>query len=487
MKKIIVGIVIALFLIFGVFLSINQSKTLNKDQLVLAQVKSISRDYLALRYQTDNILINAKNYSSYDDWRGEITQLIIDWEDLADNALLLENNAAAMTVEKISLSLISPASAYDNQEISNVFDRAPAGKKIVSLAKYLGVDAKMAYQILKNDQAQVEADAWNEAGDTFQKLETSAVLIKDTAKIAGFVGTIAMTGGTAAVASSGALGQAAVIISGADLALEISDDSAKIAFGNNNKISAITSDLRTVTEPLSSLLMITTLPNNLVKGIEKLNVVSFGLEQFNSVVQEGKVIGLKIPAYTKGVVPSAQVAVLEKNEVEQWLVDQGIDTSTTSVQDLENVLGLDEIVEIKREEVLKQENVKDLEMDTIDLNVTDGEIAGKWQGVLTYTPSQSSSEEKLDYEVNLNADGSVSNEADGEEFSIWKKNGDLVRLFLKPDNEEDIDAFFEFRLSGRTLTFIKLSDLSSAENGEGTFAGESFFGGKFYQIVLTKS
>jgi len=30
----------------------------------------------------------------------------------------------------------------------------------------------------------VEADAWNDAGDTFQKLETSATLIKDTCKVA---------------------------------------------------------------------------------------------------------------------------------------------------------------------------------------------------------------------------------------------------------------------------------------------------------------
>jgi len=45
----------------------------------------------------------------------------------------------------------------------------------------------MAFKILKNDQAQVEADAWNEAGNTLQTLETSATVIKDTCKVAGFI------------------------------------------------------------------------------------------------------------------------------------------------------------------------------------------------------------------------------------------------------------------------------------------------------------
>ncbi|NCB20543.1 MAG: hypothetical protein EOM88_01280 [Clostridia bacterium] len=487
MKRIIVSVVVLLFLIFGIFLLINQPHKTNIDQLVLEQTKNISQDYLALRYQTDNVLINAKDYLSYNDWHAEMSNLITKWEKLSADSLILEKNSAAMTDEKISFRIVNNALAYDNQEISNVFDRAPAGKKIETLAKYLGVDAKMAYRILKNDQAQVEADAWNQAGDTFQKLENSAILIKDTAKVAGFVGTFALTGGSAAFATSGTLSQAAVLVSGADLVLEISDDSAKIILGNYNKISVVVSDVRIVTEPLSSLLMVTDLPNNLVKGIEKINAVSFGLDQFNSVIQEGKVIGLKIPAYTQKVNQSAQVAVLEKDEVNQWLLDQKMITNTMSVEELEDILGLDLAEELeKNEELFEDKELEELGKEQVDSNLIDSEIVGNWKGILKYTSSQSSPEEQLNYEFKLNNDGTVSSDMDGHGFSVWKKEGDRVRLFLEDDETEEGDAFFEFAISNKTLTFIRLSDLSSTEEGLGTFAGEDFFGGKFYQITLTK-
>ncbi|MDD2637279.1 MAG: hypothetical protein PHW82_17465 [Bacteroidales bacterium] len=402
MKKIIVSVVILLFLIFGTFILLNQSRDTDKEQLVLEQTNNISRDYIALRYQTDNILINAESYSSYDAWNKDMTALILSWETLEERAVSLELSAAEISAEKVSLKLIAPVLAYDNQEISNVFDKAPAGKKIVTLAKYLGVDAQKAYQILKNDQAQVEADAWNEAGDTFQKLETSAVVIKDAAKVTGFVGTIVMTGGTSAIASSGIIGQAAVVVSGADLVLEITDDSAKIALGNNNKISAIAGDVRVVSEPLSSLLMISTLPNNLVKGIDKLNAVSFALDQFNSAVQEGKVIGIKLPTPKEQANQSAKAAVLDKSELEQWLKDQGIDNNSESVEEIESILMIKkEDDSSKDDENNIIEEAEDLDRDVSGVSMGDEDIVGRWTGVLKYTPSQSEGERQLNYELNL--------------------------------------------------------------------------------------
>lgn len=485
MKKIIVSVVVLLFLIFGTFILLNQSRDTDKEQLVLEQTNNISRDYISLRYQTDNILINAESYASYEDWNEDMTALILSWETLEERAVSLELSAAVMSAEKVSLKLIAPVLAYDNQEISNVFDRAPAGKKILTLAKYLGVDAQKAYQILKNDQAQVEADAWNEAGDTFQKLETSAVVIKDAAKVTGFVGTIVMTGGTSAIASSGIIGQAAVVVSGADLVLEITDDSAKIALGNNNKISAIAGDVRVVSEPLSSLLMISTLPNNLVKGIDKLNAVSFGLDQFNSAVQEGKVIGIKLPTPKEQANQSAKAAVLEKSELEQWLKDQGIDNNSESVEEIESILM------IKQEDDNSEDDentiiggAEDLDRDVSEFSMGDEDIVGRWTGILKYTPSQSEGEQQLNYELNLKNDGIVGEEGNGEAFSRWEKEGNIVKLFIK---EDSAGAYYEFMLSGNNLTFVKLSGLNSEGEWQDDFAGEDFFGGKFYEIMLSKS
>jgi hypothetical protein len=177
----------------------------------------------------------------------------------------LENAAGKMTEEKMSFNISPSVMAYSKQEISDVFDKAPAGKKIKTLAQFLGVDAKKAFQILKQDQAQVEADAWNEAGDTFQVLESSATVIKDGAKVGAFIGGIIVSGGTSAIAAGSTITQVAVVINGADLTLEITDDAAKIALGNHNKISKIVSDARIVTEPISTILTITDIPNNLTK------------------------------------------------------------------------------------------------------------------------------------------------------------------------------------------------------------------------------
>ncbi len=127
-----------------------------------------------------------------------------------------------------------------------------------------------------------------------------------------------------------------MVVSGADLVLEVTDDAAKIALGIHNKISQIVGDVRVVTEPAASLLMITTLPSNLVKGIDKLNAVAFGADQLNSSIQSGIVIGIKLPAYNKEVAKDVakenpKVAVLEKEEVEKWLGEQGASENPETV------------------------------------------------------------------------------------------------------------------------------------------------------------
>lgn len=296
MKKVLIIVGVLLILGGGVFFFLSSKNgNDNKEQVVLNQTLEISTKYLALRYQTDNVLINAKDFGSYDKWKEEMSKIINDWQKLENEAIQLEKIAETLPSQEISLQLNKPIYAYDRNEISNVFDKAPAGKKIATLAKYLGVDAKRAQLILNQDQDQVTADAWNNAGDTLQKLETSAIVIKDGCKVAGFVGTTVLTGGSAALMTGSTLAKVAVVVSGADLTLEVGSDAATIALGNHNKISAIANDARKITEPLAGILTISTMPGNLTKGIEKLNAITFTAEQINSGAQDGKIIGIEIP------------------------------------------------------------------------------------------------------------------------------------------------------------------------------------------------
>jgi hypothetical protein len=484
MKKIIMAVLIVAILGGGIFYYLNSRQTATGDeQEVLGKTLAISKKYLALRYQTDNVLINAESYSEYTTWNTEMTNIIVAWEELDREASELEKIAGEMAGEKVGFNLVNSATAYNQQEISNVFDKAPAGKKIATLAKHLGVDAKKAFQILKQDQAQVEADAWNEAGDTFQKLETSAVVIKDACKVAGFVGTIALTGGTSAIATGSTLAKAAVVVSGADLALEVTDDGAKIALGNKNKISAIIGDVRTVTEPAAAILMVATLPNNLTKGIDKLNAVVFGADQLNSSVQAGTVIGIKLPAYTKDTQKqTVEASVLKKEEVEQWLSEQGISSNPETVAEIENVLAVNQSQEV---EATKDESDEIKKIETITEQSEDGNndpMAGVWEGTISFTSSQIASEESEEYSITLNSDGTVGGSA-SESFSSWRKEGDSVKLIIDPTQGTGYD---EFVLSGDTLTFVKRAGLNSEGEWQEDYAGSDFFGGKFMQISLKK-
>jgi phage antirepressor YoqD-like protein len=164
----------------------NASPKTSTEQLTYQKTTDLSKEYLRLRLSTDDVLLNAKQYE-YNEWNDKMTTLIQAWGNLEKESLELEKLATEMAEEKVSFYLVPKAVAYDKQEISDVFDKAPAGKKIRTLAKFLGIDAKRAFKILQNDQEMLKADAWNEAGDTFQKLETSAVVIKDGCKVAGFV------------------------------------------------------------------------------------------------------------------------------------------------------------------------------------------------------------------------------------------------------------------------------------------------------------
>lgn len=328
MKKIVTILVAILIILFaGAFYFLRQNQA--PEQRVLKNTLEISKEYISLRYQTDDVLTNAKEYSDYDAWNNDMTDIIKEWGELEKESKNLEKMAKEMAQEKLSFNFTSQVMAYTKDEISNVFDKAPAGKKIATLAKYLGVDAKRAQLILNQDQAQVTADAWNQAGDTFQTLETSALVIKDGCKVAGFAGGIVLTGGAAGLATAGTLTTTTVVVAGVDLALEVTEDGAQIAFGGKNKVSSFVKDVRTVTEPIANVLTITNIPSNLGNAFGKFDSVMVGLEQFREAAQEGKVVGVDLTnfEYQKPFQRIRQakypgtvtVAEMEKAEVEDWL------------------------------------------------------------------------------------------------------------------------------------------------------------------------
>jgi hypothetical protein len=349
-KKILVILVLIIIVVIGFFFYTNRDK--NDEEKVLQLTYDISKEYLSLRLRTDKILVDADKYSDYSSWNEDMTNLIQDWENLGKKSQELENSATNVA-EKISVNfqVIQMANAYTSKEITSIYDKAPKFKGIATLAKHLGVDAKRAQLILNQAQDEATAEGWTEAGDTFQKLETTAVAIKDGCKVTGYVGGMVITSGAAGgFATLGTLTQVTTVVVGVDLALEVTEDGAQIALGDKNKVSSFVKDVRTVTEPVANVLTITNIPNNLGTAFGKFDSVMVGLEQFRDTVQEGKVIGIDLKNFeyhpSFQVIKNTQypgditVAEMEMAEVEEWIKSINKDYKPMTKEEVQEFLGI---------------------------------------------------------------------------------------------------------------------------------------------------
>ena len=330
-----------------------------------------------MRNRTDNILVEAEEYPDYSTWDKDMTTLIRDWNSLDQEVKQMGENADEQ-LEKVAVNykLVKSAQAYTAKEISDIYDKAPRFKGIATLARHLGVDAKKAQLILNQAQDETTAQGWTEAGDTLQKLETSAVVIKDGCKVTGYVGGVVITGGAAGgFAAAGTLTQVTTVVVGVDLALEVTEDGAQIALGDKNKVSSFVKDIRTVTEPIASVLTITNIPNNLGTAYGKFESVMVGLEQFRESAQEGKVIGVDLRNFQyhkpfqvirKTQYPgTVTVAEIEKAEVEEWLQSLNKKLEPMSQGEIEEFLSSSKS-EVKEEKKVAEENPK---IDKVDKDI----------------------------------------------------------------------------------------------------------------------
>lgn len=352
-KKLIGGVLVLLILISSFFIFGGSKEENNLEQDLFENTIDVSKEYLELRILTDNTLTKASKYVDYDSWNKQMSSLLVMWEKLDTEATELEVQAEEYAEGKVSFNFINTAQAVTSAEINNVFDKAPAGKKVRTLAKFLGTDAKRAMKILEQTQNEVTADAWNEAGDTFKRLENSAILIKDYCKVAGFAAGVVVTGGAGGFAAASAVSQTAVIVAGADIVLEVSDDAAYVSLGDDNRVSKIVGDIRKITEPAAAILSIVTMPDKIVANIDKLNTFMFGADQLRSAMQDGKVIGISLPVYKKGEEQEiAKIVVIEKEAIEDWLSEEGYDDYEEYFDDL-----YEEDDEEKEEEGIEEDSV----------------------------------------------------------------------------------------------------------------------------------
>ncbi len=348
--KKIISIVIAILAValFIGFYFLKKENNSSLDQEVYKDTLSISKEYTTLSYQTDNVLINAKEYKEYDDWNNEMSTVIDGWKTLENKVMELEKKADKLANEKIAFNLIKNVNAYDSVEIQKVIESAPMGKQVRTLAKHLGVDVKRAQLILNESQNRISQEIWTGEGNVYEGLEQDAMRIKNGAKVTVFVGGVVLTGGMSAVATSGVLAKTALVVSGADLVLEVADDEAKIALGDKNKVSEMVGKMRTVTEPAASILTLANIPGNVSKAMEKISAISFVGDQIRSVAQDEKILGISIKVDEKGEVKT-HVSGLTEDELVEWKKDNNV----TSIQPIEEIIK--QIEEEAKEKKIEEE------------------------------------------------------------------------------------------------------------------------------------
>ena len=105
------------------------------------------------------------------------------------------------------------------QDITDIYDRAPVGKGIRTLAAELGTDAKHAYTMLTQAQAIISGEALADA-EMYNAAYQTAVETKAAASAAGFAVAVAASGGAAAGIAS-ALEVGGVVCSGVQAVLDV--------------------------------------------------------------------------------------------------------------------------------------------------------------------------------------------------------------------------------------------------------------------------
>ncbi len=475
-KKLIIIPVLLILFSAGYFLLTNKDK---KEQIVLQNTYDISKEYLLLRLRTDDILINAEKYPEYSKWDEDMAKLIQDWETLANKSHELENTSVKIAEEvAFNPKLILTAEAYTAKEINAIYDKAPRFKGIATLAKHLGVDAQRAQLILNQAQDETTAEGWTEAGDTLQKLETSAVVIKDGCKVAGFVGGVVLTGGAAGMATAGTLTQVTTVVVGVDLALEVTEDGAQIALGDKNKISSFVKDVRTVTEPIANVMTITNIPSNLGNAFGKFDSIMIGLEQFRETAQEGKVIGVDLTNFEYHppfqVIKQTKypgeltVAELEKAEVEEWLQSLNVKQEPMSQEEikkfLENSGEKSDSGNTNSDNKTVKQNNNQTTNDDSNNEVKNTIVGTSWKGTLSSMSGGDNQKRSIDFDFTLNQDGSVT----GSSFKKWKQDGDRIRVY----GEDESVGYYEFKTSREELLLTKI-----VIGDEVIQPGESYMGG----------
>jgi hypothetical protein len=302
----------------GIYFESTKTVTKQAGNKMQYQAVNAAHAYSVALLKTQEVF-ELKTNLNYNQWSAKLNEAINLWAE-AENAtkkLKVESNNVIAQRQLIDKYLNNYVYASSAQEIIAVFDSAPAGKKLRTLAKHLGTDAKRARSILKKAQGDIDAPFYNNEEKRLEKLENVWRGLKSGSKIGLYVGGTILSGGATSTAGT-ILAEAGAIFGGVDLVLEVGEDVSNIAFGYNSEAVALFSGIRKLSEPTATIIGFGNIGAS--STFDKLSSFMFGAEQINAAIQENKYMGLAIDFNNMAV----KVEGLNEGQAKAWLKEQNI-------------------------------------------------------------------------------------------------------------------------------------------------------------------
>ncbi len=420
MKKRLIGIaiVVILFLILIFF----PTKKLSTEEMNNLIVKS-SILYSDSLLKTDALSQQAN--SDYEEWIIYINKLTEQRETVYKLTKELETQA-----DKLVNVSRGQVTAYDAQEITSIIDKAPPWKKIKTLAKELNISAEKAFKLLKMSQEQLTAEARNQAGDTFEKLENTAKMIKDWCKVWLMIWwwQIAWAAST--------LDKVGMLINWADLVLQIGEDVSNIALGYNNQVATVLWDIRKITEPGAAIVWFAWLYNAWDSAINMINAFTYTFEATNDIIQEWKVMWIKLDK------KKSEMTILDTSEIDTRTQDNNILTTTDKNKIMEEISQLAKTIQEQEQTITQKEEVVETKKIEEKKDKNEESIIGQrthtqWNITSTYTFTEN--------ELSLSA------------TSNWEKLGNTITMKYKYEDgkgyrwEPNTPSYITFELKNNTL------------------------------------
>ncbi len=241
------------------------------------------------------------------------------WDALDEILVMLQENVDENTFERMfneqnsqaNSLFVTTAYAADSEGIINTFDSAKAGQRLKAVAEYLGRDMskakealKYAASALKMANGEITASEWNNFAQTARNLETAARITKTATQTAAII-----AGGPA----TGALEGASLVVGGASLIWQATDDGCFVAMGDSYDSSEFVANLQKVSNfvaPIAFTSGMLTMDFSSAKGAV---LASYDFaENIRGLFQDGKIVGIEL----KG--PTGMITSLTKEELLEY-------------------------------------------------------------------------------------------------------------------------------------------------------------------------